>query len=232
MPDLETFRTDAVPSELPFSAALRAGGFVFTVDGEHTGDGRYSFTIGGERQEADDVLVVDLDAGTTTLRPASGRGPEVVPNDEFADDLGAIDIEMLLQQLLLGPIRPQTMPFAGDVVAGPVVNVATNPDPFGRRFMVELPAAAIREWVPYLLGPTGEAPIADDATLVRFEVDVSGRAEIVRVSAEIPYGATVQRIEQRFGWEPAASSGATTSSTTAAPDRPTTPITPTTAPPG
>ena len=191
--------------DAPFRSLTRVvigeGGFELEVRGESS-DGRYVLTATSVEARAEDVVVVDLDRGTTTLRPASGRGPDVIDNDEFAANLGAIDIRMLLQQVLLGPVRPETMPFAAAVEMGPVVNVATRPDPYGRRFTIELPAPAIREWAPYLLGPTGEAPAPPDGTIVRLEVDVSSEAQIVRVGATIPYGATTQRIDHRIDWHP------------------------------
>ncbi|WP_420345378.1 RidA family protein [Pelagibius sp.] len=70
MPDLETFRTDAVPAELPFSAALRAGGFVFTSGQIGNIAGEMKLVEGGikaEGQQALEHLRAALEAAGSSL---------------------------------------------------------------------------------------------------------------------------------------------------------------------
>ena len=70
MPDLETFRTDAVPAELPFSAALRAGDFVFTSGQIGNIAGEMKLVEGGikaEGQQALEHLRAALEAAGSSL---------------------------------------------------------------------------------------------------------------------------------------------------------------------
>ena len=56
MPKLESFRTDALPAELPFSAALRAGELVFTSGQIGNVPGEMRLVEGGLRAEAQQAL--------------------------------------------------------------------------------------------------------------------------------------------------------------------------------
>lgn len=56
MPKLEAFRTDALPAELPFSAALRAGDLVFTSGQIGNVPGEMRLVEGGLRAEAQQAL--------------------------------------------------------------------------------------------------------------------------------------------------------------------------------
>ncbi|HIP80560.1 MAG TPA: RidA family protein [Kiloniellaceae bacterium] len=70
MPDLETFHTDAVPAELPFSAALRAGDFVFTSGQIGNIAGEMKLVEGGikaEGQQALEHLRAALEAAGSSL---------------------------------------------------------------------------------------------------------------------------------------------------------------------
>lgn len=56
MPDLETFSTDALPAELPFSAALRGGDLVFTSGQIGNVPGEMRLVEGGLKAEAQQAL--------------------------------------------------------------------------------------------------------------------------------------------------------------------------------
>lgn len=176
-----------------FDVAVRTGGDTrrwWEID--VAGGVTTTWSDDGDRDDGDDA---DLgDAG----RPA-GPGSRLA-NGELAALLGATDIESALERLLLGPVRAATIGHATAIEAGAVVNVGTTPDPFGRRFVIGYPAASIREWTPYLLAPGAEAPPPGDDAPISVSVDVTSTGEIVRVAAEVPYGATTQRIVHRLEW--------------------------------
>lgn len=164
---------------------------------------RVLFSLGTE-QAVSAGFLVDLDTVTTTVMGQSGQDGNQLGNGEFATRLGATDIDGLLRQLLLGPVRDDTIEFAERISTGPIVNLGEGPDPYGRQFIVEMPAGAARAWVPYRLAPGEEAPPLSDSTPIRFSVYVSAQERVVRVTADVPYGSTVQHIDHRLDWRPAA----------------------------
>lgn len=161
---------------------------------------RVLFTL-GTSQSATAGFLVDLDT-VTTVMGQSGQDGTQIDNDELATGLGAENITTLLRQLLLGPIRDDTIEFAERISTGPIVNLGDGPNPYGRQFIVEMPAGAARSWAPYRLAPGEEAPPLSDSTPIRFSVYLSAQEQIVRVTADVPYGSTVQRIDHRLDWRP------------------------------
>ncbi len=161
---------------------------------------RVLFSLGTQRSVSAGFLV-DLDTVTTVMGQTGQDGTQL-DNDELAMRLGADDITSLLRQLLLGPIRDDTIELAERISTGPIVNLGDGPDPYGRQFIVEMPAGAARAWAPYRLAPGEEAPPISDSTPIRFNVYLSAQEQVVRVTAEVPYGSTVQRIDHRLDWRP------------------------------
>ena len=135
------------------------------------------------------------DAGVEMYLDLSSDGDEQwipVDGSDFAEFYGFDTAGALLDVLMRGPIRPDTIgsaiSTAGDVVAlDDGVSVA-------RAFTVEIPGVLIPEWQLYLLGPTDEFLHSDRPSTMIYTVYVDDHDEIRRIVGLSDVGGIPQLI--------------------------------------
>ncbi len=165
---------------------------VVTIDREAARD-RFEILIDGDGD--DPRLVVDAAAGVTYIANGSEPGAwTAVPNDELVAD--GLDLPDLVERLLVGPVRADTIADAGSVTPGNVVTIRDGAPP-ARRFAVTLRAGDVPEWARYRLGAVADAPPPDPDDPIGFFAYVSEAGDLVEVSGSFPFGNTEQLVVHR-----------------------------------
>ena len=172
---------------------LGVGGYRLDVaTARDAADDRYALTIDTGDRPARWIIT---DAGTQMYLETSSPDEEQwlpVDGEDFAQFYGFDSAPALLDRLLQGPIRPDTISSAkvtprDFVMLDDGVTIA-------RQFTVEVPGALIPEWQLYVLGPTDEFLPSARPNDLTYTVYVDRGSEIVRVTGLSDLGGIPQLV--------------------------------------
>jgi hypothetical protein len=173
--------------------ALGVGGWVreYTMLRDPVND-RYE-VIGSADGIPTDRFVVDI-ATETTYYSVGADDWATISNRPDADQIGVADIGVLLDRLILGPLRTDTFDRAEIEPAGSV----TIDTERAHAFVVAMPGAAIPEWQLYFFGPVGEFDPTDRPTSLVYDVYVTADGRLSRVIGVADVGGVAQLVDHRI----------------------------------
>ena len=201
---LANFALDAAVANLSDDVSRRArtryevgmGGFALdVVILRDAVNDRYELLV--DDATGENRIVIDVESGWTYLDDGS-EGWLRFPSDQIADANDVPDITVFMDQLLLGPIRPDTIDAATSIESGPLVAIGGDV-PIARRFVVTLPVSAVTEWARYRLGPADEAAPPSPGAPISFEVYVTETGEVRQVNGVFEFGNTDQLVVHSVG---------------------------------
>ena len=144
-------------------------------------------------------MIVDEASGLTYVDASTPEDEQWLPVDDrlLAESVGAASIGQLHRQLMLGPIRPDTISSA-TVTVGDFVLIDDQIS-VAREFTVTVPAALIPEWRLYAFGPTSEFVASDLPSRLTYTVYVDERNQIRRVVGLSDLGGIPQLVVHDLG---------------------------------
>ncbi len=172
---------------------LGVGGYRLDVTAarDATND-RYALTIDAGDRPARWIIT---DAGTQMYLDSSSPDEEQwlpLAGEDFAQFYGFDELPTLLDRLMQGPVRSDTISSAKVTPRDFVL--LDDGDSVARQFTIEIPGALIPEWQLYVLGPTDEFLPSDRPNDLTYTVYVDRRNEIVRVTGLSDLGGIPQLV--------------------------------------
>lgn len=153
---------------------------------------RYQLTITGAERAAN-RLIIDM-ATETTYYPVDDTMWMPSSNREDAESVGVADIGVLVDRLLLGPLRTDTFD-AAEIEPAERVTIGTEES---NAFRVSLPGAEVPEWQLYFFAPDEEFDPADRPPTLVYDVYVSDDGELSTIIGAADIGGIAQLVEHRI----------------------------------
>lgn len=148
---------------------------------------RVVFEFGADRQQ---VAIIDAAAGITHVDPGTPDYATIL-NEDIVAGSDAADIHEFVDDLLLGPVRPDTISLpvttAGDVYDLGGAGLA-------RQFMTRVAGEDVPEWQIYTFSPVFEFRPEDRPQMLDYLVYVDARGDIIQVDGVAQVGDVGQLI--------------------------------------
>lgn len=154
---------------------------------------RYGLTVvgfGGTRE-----AVVDIDAGVTYVTEDAETWVQWA-NSELITDVSADQLGDYFEDLLFGPVRPDTLPAA--TIEPLTLVFFEGSDTIAREFAVELPGDVVPEWQFYVLSPIVTLPDELRPERLNYLVYVDDQGNLSQVIGTAEVGDATQLVIHRL----------------------------------
>lgn len=190
---------DALPRRSTTDHVVGADGYrqrVVITNDPTSGRYRLDLVLRLDGRTTTGSIVIDLVDDVVWL-PVGTDEWTTVPGDELARRVGYTSMADYVRRLQLGPLRSDTRADWSDVRSNGLVEYPGEDEPLAE-WTVTMDAGDVPVWSRYALGPLAEAAPLPDTAPVAFTAYVTSTGVLRRVTAEIEFGATIERVDHRI----------------------------------